>query len=156
QAPRPPAAIRGVVVQSMSLEPVAKAVVRLSGGGNADPLVVTTGADGRFEFPNVTSGTYDLTAARSGYLVTAFGQRGPSGSGSKLTVEAGVNVDNVRLVMTATGTISGRVSDNSGDPLANVPVQALKYSYADGQRTLTQVKIDQTDDRGEFRLFWLP
>jgi len=156
QVSRPTASIRGVVVQSMNLQPVAKAVVRLSKGTTADPLIATTGADGRFEFQNVAAGTYDLTASRSGYLVTEFGQRGPSGNGSKLTIEAGSSVDNVRLVMTATGTISGRVSDNSGDPLANVPVQALKYSYADGQRTLTQVKVDQTDDRGEFRLFWLP
>src|SRR6185295_12880415 len=72
------------------------------------------------------------------------------------TVEAGSTIDNIRLVLTATGTISGRVFDNSGEPLANVPVQALKYSYEDGQRTLTQVKIDQTNDLGEFRLFWLP
>jgi hypothetical protein len=58
--------------------------------------------------------------------------------------------------MTAFGAISGRVYDSAGEPLVNVPVQALKYAYADGQRTLTVVKTDETDDRGEYRLFWLP
>jgi Carboxypeptidase regulatory-like domain len=156
QTPRPTASIRGIVVQSGTLQPVAKAVVQLAKDNTSEPLVFSTGADGRFEFQNVAAGSYDLTAARNGYLNTAFGQRGPSGSGGKLTVEAGSNVDNIRLMMTATGTISGRVFDNTGEPLANVPVQALKYSYEDGQRTLTQVKIDQTNDLGEFRLFWLP
>src|SRR5262245_32345774 len=132
QLPRPTASIQGVVVQTGSLVPVAKAVVRLSRDSASEPLVATTGVDGRFEFRGVAAGTYDLTAVRSGYLATALGQRGPSGSGSKLRVEAGANVDNVRLVMTATGTISGRVSDNSGEPLANIPVQALKYTFADG------------------------
>src|SRR4029453_991777 len=150
------ASVKGVVVQSGTLEAVAKAVVQLAKDPGSEPLSVTTGADGRFEFQNVPAGTYDLTAGRNGYLVTAFGQRGPSGSGRKLTVEAGANIDNIRLLITATGAISGRVFDNTGEPLANVPVQALKYSYEDGQRTLTSVKTDQTNDLGEFRLFWLP
>jgi Carboxypeptidase regulatory-like domain len=156
QAPRPPASLKGIVVQSGTLQPVAKAVVQLAKDNSSEPLAFVTGADGSFEFQGVPAGTYDLTAARNGYLNTAYGQRGPSGSGGKITITAGSNIDNIRLVMTATGTISGRVFDNTGEPLANVPVQALKYSYADGQRTLTQVKIDLTNDLGEFRLFWLP
>src|SRR5262249_22713338 len=62
----------------------------------------------------------------------------------------------VRLTMIASGAISGRVYDSAGEPAANIPVQAFKYSYADGQRTLTDVKGASTDDRGEYRLFWLP
>jgi hypothetical protein len=156
QLPRATASIKGVVVQSGTLEPVAKAIVQLAKDAGSEPLAVTTGVDGRFEFQNVPAGTYDLRASRSGYLVTTFGQRGPSGSGRKLAVEAGSNIDDIRLLITATGAISGRVFDNTGEPLANVPVQALKYSYEDGQRTLTSVKTDQTNDLGEFRLFWLP
>src|SRR5262249_54000360 len=30
------------------------------------------------------------------------------------------------------------------------------YSYRDGERTLTLAKAAYTDDRGEYRLFWLP
>jgi Carboxypeptidase regulatory-like domain len=155
QVPRLSSSIKGVVLQSGSLQPVAKAVVRLAKDGS-EPLAVSTGVDGRFEFQNVPAGTYDLTAARNGYLTTAFGQRGPSGTGRKLSVEPGAAIDNIRLLITATGAISGRVFDNTGEPLGNVPVQALKYSYEDGQRTLKQVNVDQTNDLGEFRLFWLP
>src|SRR5205823_5273815 len=32
----------------------------------------------------------------------------------------------------------------------------FKYAFQDGERTLMQVKADVTDDRGEYRLFWLP
>jgi hypothetical protein len=156
QAPGRTASIKGVVVHSGTLEPIAKAIVRLAKDNNSEPLAVSTGVGGGFEFQNVPPGSYVLTAARSGYLAASFGQRGPSGSGGALTVQPGSNIDNIRLVMTSTGVISGRVFDNTGEPLANVPVQALKYSYADGRRTLTQVKADMTDDLGQFRLFWLP
>jgi hypothetical protein len=138
-------------------EPVAKAVVQLvkAGDDTVEPQAVATGTDGRFEFRNLAPGSYQLLATRSGYLDTAYGQRGPSGSGRDLIIAAGATIDDVRLLMTATGALSGRVFDDTGEPLANVPVKALKYSYDEGQRTLTQVKVDETNDLGEFRLFFL-
>src|SRR5204863_188047 len=53
------------------------------------------------------------------------------------------------------GTISGRVFDRDGEPLANVTVEALKYSYQEGQRVLNGVQTARTNDLGEYRLFWL-
>ena len=61
----------------------------------------------------------------------------------------------VQLVLTPTGSISGRVYDRDG-PVGKLQVQALRPIYRDGQRTLTIVQSVQTDDRGEYRLFWLP
>jgi hypothetical protein len=148
--------IRGVVLRSGTSTPVDKAVVELLGGKAVEPLAVTTSSNGRFEFLNVPSGSYELAATRSGYLSTSLGQRSPAGNGHNLRVEAGTTIDNLQLLMTATGAISGRVFDDTGEPLANVTVQALKYSYADGDPSLTEVKSDTTNDLGEFRLFWLP
>ena len=42
----------------------------------------------------------------------------------------------VVVQLTAAGTIAGRVLDRDGEPLANVTVQAQKYSYRDGERVL--------------------
>jgi hypothetical protein len=53
------------------------------------------------------------------------------------------------------GTLAGRVYDRDGEPLANVTVEALKYSYQEGQRVMNVVQTVRTDDRGEYRLFWL-
>ena len=147
--------IRGVVLRAGTSVPVDKAVVELHGGKAAEPLAVITSSNGRFEFLNVPAGSYELTATRSGYLSTSLGQRSPSGSGHNLQVEAGTTIDNLQLLMTATGAISGRVFDDTGEPLANATVQVLKYSYVDGERSLTEVKSDTTNDLGEFRVFWL-
>ena len=148
--------IRGVVLRSGTTTPVDKAIVELHPNKDAEPRAVTTSSNGRFEFLNVPPGFYQLNASRSGYLNTSLGQRGVSGSGRDLKVEPGTTVDNLELSMTATGAISGRVFDDTGEPLANVTVEALKYSYADGERTLATVGSDTTNDLGEFRLFWLP
>jgi len=149
------ASIEGVVVQAGNSQPVVRAVVQLEGGASG-PLAMVTGADGRFGFQNLAAGSYRLTVSRNGFLNSAYAQRGPNGKGSPLVVSAGQAIKDVRLTMVATAAISGRVFDQNGEPLVNARVQALKYSYASGKRTLTSVKNDQTNDRGEYRLFWLP
>jgi len=149
------ASIEGVVVQAGNSQPVVRAVVQLEGGASG-PLAMVTGADGRFGFQNLAAGSYRLTVSRNGFLNSAYGQRGPNGKGSSLVVPAGQAIKDIRLTMLATAAISGRVFDQNGEPLVNARVQALKYSYASGQKTLTPVKNDQTNDRGEYRLFWLP
>jgi hypothetical protein len=58
--------------------------------------------------------------------------------------------------MLQTGAISGRVRNRLDQPLGNVEVQALRATYPDGRRVLTSVQSAFSDDRGEFRLFWLP
>jgi hypothetical protein len=51
--------------------------------------------------------------------------------------------------------LSGRIFDEDGEPMANVMVAALKYSYRDGRQELTPVTEAQSSDLGEFRLFGL-
>jgi protocatechuate 3,4-dioxygenase beta subunit len=147
--------IQGVVVKAGSSEPVLKAVIELSGNGS-QPIATSTGADGKFEFRNVAPGRYRLAASRAGFLDSAYGQRGPNGTGSALVIENGQSLKDIRLTLIQTGAISGRVFDNTGEPLANVSVHALKYSYGEGRPKLTDVKTAETNDRGEYRLFWLP
>jgi len=57
--------------------------------------------------------------------------------------------------MLQTGMISGVVRDSLGAPLGNAEVQAFKATYQTGRRVLTKVQSVQSDDRGEYRLFWL-
>src|SRR5205814_439096 len=64
-------------------------------------------------------------------------------------------VSNVPIPMLQTGAVTGVVRDAMGNPLGNVEVRALKASYQTGKRVLTAVQTVQSDDRGEFRLFWL-
>lgn len=153
-AQQPAASIEGTVVQTGNAQPVARAVVEIDNGREVS--AAATGADGKFAFRNLASGQYRIRVSRSGYLESAYGKRGPNGQGRALAVSAGQSVKDVRITLIPGGAISGRIYDSVGEPLANATVRALKYNYSDGQRTLTQVREDTSDDRGEYRLFWLP
>jgi hypothetical protein len=55
-----------------------------------------------------------------------------------------------------TGAISGRVADESGRPIAGVPVVIRQSGYgSDGERALHHAGRGITNDRGEYRIFGL-
>src|SRR5262249_47592589 len=58
--------------------------------------------------------------------------------------------------LTPGGTVSGRVTGTSGEPLVNIEVSLLRSTYdPDGRKTLQQRATGQTNDRGEYRIFWV-
>src|SRR4051812_20915039 len=56
----------------------------------------------------------------------------------------------------ASGVISGRVVDDNGRPMRGLEVKALAFAIENGKRVLAaKGNAAKTNDRGEFRLFWL-
>src|SRR5688572_16883878 len=139
------ASIQGTVIRGAN-NPLSKATVELrSDESDARAIdTITTEADGRFAFQNVRPGRYRIVVARSGYF------RPPQ----TITVTAGERPGDIALMMSPTGAISGRVFDANGEPLGNAEVVAMKASYPEGRRSLTPVGSAQTNDLGEYRLFW--
>jgi len=150
-------ALQGRVVRWGTSEPIGKVSVELQqiGGGSPAPFIATTSGDGGFAFSSVPAGQYRVTASRPGYVNAEYGQRWPNGVGTPLTLPPGQAVGNVPIPMLQTGAISGVVRDALGVPLGNAEVQAFKATYQTGRRVLTRVQSVQSDDRGEYRLFWL-
>jgi hypothetical protein len=146
--------LQGIVLRAGSGEPVAKARVELQGGGQEQ--TVTTESDGRFLFTNLLPGTYHVTARRDGFGAAEYGQKWPGGPGVPIRLSAGQQVNTLQIPLTATVSISGRVSDSNGQPLANALVQALKSRYQGELRVLYPVQQVRTTATGEFRLYWLP
>jgi hypothetical protein len=58
--------------------------------------------------------------------------------------------------MAATGVITGRVRDSGGELVGPVTILATQVVYENGRKTFRIVRGVTTDDRGEYRLFWLP
>jgi hypothetical protein len=52
--------------------------------------------------------------------------------------------------------ITGHVADEDGEPLARALVTIQRYQYVRGERQLSAAGADQTDDRGQYRVFGLP
>ena len=148
--------LQGIVTQRGSDEVVWGASVELRKEGGTTALYgALTGVDGRFAFPSVAPGRYQFVAISPGYVPAEFGQKRTKGPGLPLVVTAGQAMPNLRMEMVPTGAISGRVTDSYGQPIAIADVFVLKSSYQEGQRILTQFLSAKTDERGEFRLFWL-
>jgi hypothetical protein len=96
-------------------------------GAPASTTTFTTSSDGRFAFRNVLPGEYRMYVTRStGYIPGEYGQRSPVGTGIPFTVTAGQNISNVHLALTPTSSISGRILDGDGDPVAYARVIALR------------------------------
>jgi hypothetical protein len=152
--------ISGVVTKRPSGEPAAGAVIKILNEpfGAAPPGAqgqsVTAGPDGSFILNDVEAGRYWMVANLQGYLPVEYGQRSPTGVGTSFDVRAGQRVT-ARLALWPTSGISGRVVDADGDPVGRVQVVALQQVYEGGKPALTIAQTVATNDRGEYRMFWL-
>jgi hypothetical protein len=158
QAPRGTSVIRGTVVAADNGSPIRRAQVRIAGSG-AQGRLATTDAEGRFEIRDLPGGRYTLSAAKGGFVSVQYGQRRPSESGTPLEIGEGQTLEKIVIALPRGSVISGRITDEFGEPVANAVVTSLRYGYAGGARRLApaggQNSRDTTDDQGHFRLFGL-
>jgi hypothetical protein len=115
-------------------------------------------ANGRYRFTNLKPGGYRLVAVLVGgdYYPAEFGQRDPRGRGLIFPVVEGQTKRDLKLAMAPTGVISGQVRDEEGLPMGHVSVLATQYVYEEGRRQLRIMRGVLSDERGNYRLFWLP
>ncbi len=152
------ASLQGKIVVWGSTTPLGQVEVELrrADGSNAKPLVVVTNAQGDFYFANVPPGQYQLVTMRSGFTQGEYRQRRPGGAGSPITLARGQRMTGVTISMAPGGAIAGRLLDKDGQPMPRATVYASRSSYVEGRLTLNNIQSAITDDRGEYRLFWLP
>ena len=154
---RAPASLEGVAIIAGTDEPVSNAVIELkwNGEGTPDPILAATQANGRFLFRSVPPGDYLVVASRNGYLRAELGQRSPTRRGVPLTLAPAQQVAGVRVAMTPTAAISGRILDGAGQPMPGIAVQLVRPLFQDGRRMMTVMKSMLTNDLGEYRIFWV-
>jgi hypothetical protein len=164
-APKGDAIILGQVVDSATGRPVGGASVALTGrppdpaaaAGRAgaaapDPNRAFANSEGRFVFRALPKGSYGLTAIAPGYQSGTYGQ-GRAGGPSRL-----VEVEDSAAVVTATiklwkySSITGTVTDESGEPAVGVQVRALRRLMSGGKPRLSVGFSATTDDRGTYRI----
>jgi hypothetical protein len=163
--PRPPArarpavdplsaSIQGRVTTADSGAPIRRAEVRAMSDRSVSRLVTTDG-DGRFDLRDLPAGEYRLTASKSGFVSLTFGQRRPFEAAEVIALEQGQRVM-VAFALPRAGVIAGRILDDTGEPLAQARVQALRARMVEGRRRLQPAGlVDLTDDTGAFRLYGL-
>ena len=148
------ASISGRVLAADTGRPIKRARVIVTGGGR--PMSTTTDDQGRYQIAGLPAATYNITATKSGFVDSAYGQRRSLRPGAPLQIADGQQLANVDMKLPRGGVITGRLGDEDGEPLARAVVSVMRYQYVRGERQLMPAGVDQTDDRGQYRIFGLP
>ena len=138
EAGRGMAVLRGQVVAADSGAPIRRAQVRVSGVGLRESRVATTDAQGRFEVRELAAGRYTLTASKGGFVTLQYGQRRPGESGTPLELGDAQTLDKVIVGLPRGSVITGRITDEFGEPVVNAAVTAWHYAFVGGTRRLVR------------------
>jgi hypothetical protein len=116
------------------------------GGGQFPAWTQVTDDAGKFDFGDLPEGVYSIMVLpRSGFVRPQPRQA---------EVEEGKTAT-VAIRLERTGAITGRLLDESGEPLARARVSAMRRERTAGRLIPTGMGAT-TDDLGQFRLFDLP
>jgi hypothetical protein len=146
--------VTGIVRRADTGRALAEAQVFLTKDRETAAQAVTD-LNGRFTI-KASPGDYILSAQREGYFKPADETPFSTRVLRDVTVIEGQETGGVILEMISGATISGRVRAMNGQAAALATVEALQATYANGRRILRAVHSVQTDDLGEYRLFWIP
>ncbi len=135
-------------------QPLAGALVMAVAGGKPlavaiQPQTATCDGEGNFKITGLARGVYTLMARAPGY-VTEAGQPRRYRPGEQATIH-----------LVRGGVITGRVTDEFGEPLTGVQVTADRVRDAEGKPDLFGPAFGvealwATDDRGIYRIYGLP
>lgn len=141
-------AIAGTVIKAGTAirQPLRNARLELTGGSGT--FVMRTNVNGAFVFSNLTPGQYRLSVTCDGFIRQELPK--------KIVLARGQPAGNVLFELEPAPIAAGRVLDAYGEPISNVMIEALRRSYdIRGNSTMSRVATGLTDDRGEYRIFWL-
>jgi hypothetical protein len=157
------AAIVGRVTNLETGGPLRRSVIRITSPTLPSERRVSTNSDGRYEVRDLPAGEYSLKAERGGYLTLAYGQRRPGELATPLQLGEGQTVKAIDFALPRMGVISGRVVDDTGEPIANVGVWAMQFGRHQGVRKLIPFIVPGwrpahaiTDESGQYSLVLSP
>ena len=138
------------MINEVTREPVREAQVTLA-PGSAPPAVTDSG--GRFAFRNLPAGTYFLLAQHPEFPQMASGLA--ASHPVVITLLQDEQKSGAVIPLTPGGSISGRIADEDGKPVAGCHAQALQLTPGDSGNQLYGVRGADSDNQGEYRIFGL-
>ena len=155
-APGAAAVIRGRIIAADTGRPLRRAQVTLTAPEMTERRTANTNADGRYEFKELSGGRYTVAVSRNGYLPLRYGQRRPLEQATPLQLLDRQTVEHIDFALPRMATISGRILDETGEPIAGVLVLAMRSAYFEGRRRMVPVfgatANVRTDDAGQYRI----
>jgi hypothetical protein len=148
------ARIGGRVTAADSGAPLRRAQVSIASPEAALRRLTTTDADGRYEFAELPAGRYTITASKGGYVALQSGRQRPFEPGNPITVADRETLANVNIALPRGSVITGRITDEFGEPMAMAQVSAQRYQYGPGGQRQLMISgggpMTMTDDSASF------
>jgi hypothetical protein len=157
-APQPTgtARITGRVVAADTGSPIRRAMVSINSREGRVNRVVSTDSEGRYELTGLPAGRYRLNVNKAGFVALEYGQVRPFEAGKPIDIAAAQLLERIDFSLPRGSVITGRITDEYGDPIADVQVEAMRYQFVNGERQLVNAgRPANTDDIGAFRIFGL-
>ncbi len=137
--------VTGTVVNAGTGEPIARALVTLSGTPMRYAFSDSTGA---FSIDGVPAGQHAISAQKPGY----FNGHETGGSfRSAQFVDAGPNSDSVVIKLAAENVIFGRLTDVNGQPIESVGVRLTRRTLRNGVWRMESKSSATSDEDGMYR-----
>jgi hypothetical protein len=125
-------------------------VILASVKARQNPQSVITSDDGKFEFTGVPAGKFSLTGAKRGFTTSSYEQHYIFSTA--IVTGAGVDTEHLVLKVAPHSIISGRVLDETGEPVRDANIGLYRDSQFDGTHQIVTIRGSQTNDLGEFEI----
>ena len=142
--------ITGKVVNSITGEPIGRAVVRINGSTNQQMF---TDGSGRFEASDIPEGQIAITAQRPGFVDSQMNS-GRFQRSQMITV--GPSTPSIEVKLMPEGFIKGKVTNNEGEPVEGMGLQVMFQQINNGRKDWLPRGGAQTDENGEYEIEDLP
>jgi hypothetical protein len=138
--------LSGVVLNSVTGEPVRRALVQVSGALGMQWSALTD-SEGRFEFTSMPDSDVNVTARKPGFFNDAEVH---SQSFHPEITHVGAEPLVVKLLPES--IVFGHVTTQKGEPIEDSPVRVLRQTIVDGRRIWAMQGQVMTDEDGSFRI----
>src|SRR5579884_1459967 len=125
--------LSGTVVNSVTGEPVRRALVEIYLGGRQSML---TDGSGHFEFTDLPPGQTSVRVHKPGFFAD---QDVNVVQGAPALIDVGSNTAPVVLKLIPEGVITGRVEDRYSEGIDNLPIRVLYLHIMNGRRQWEQL-----------------
>ncbi|HEY4054478.1 MAG TPA: carboxypeptidase-like regulatory domain-containing protein [Terriglobales bacterium] len=143
--------IAGMVVSKTDGRFLARARVSIGNVKNQKEVFsVVTSDDGKFEFTGLAAGKYFLQGDKRGYLPGSYDQH--EQYSTAIVTGAGIDTENLILRLPPAAYITGKVLDESGDPVRRATVNLYQINHNEGVGRIIGVRAVTTDDLGAYEL----
>jgi carboxypeptidase family protein len=149
-APGDKYSLSGTVVDSVSGEPIRRALVQIFIG---DPTAVLTDSNGAFQFDDLPAGQTSIAARKPGFFTE---QELGAGRVEQANVTIGPNGAPVTVKLIPGGVIFGHIANADGEAIEDIPVGLHYLHLIDGRKRWDLGRETRTDEQGGFRIANLP